>query len=112
MISPQPIKKEELMPRIQGTTDNATSFLRAFRKNPAGPPPEQWPSPAILRKWLRRPSFRAALISLQQTLQLQADFHLATAANRAAAQAFSNPSAIENQNSKIENLRLLRLSHL
>jgi hypothetical protein len=100
------------MPRISGTTDNATSFLRAFRKNPAGPPPEQWPSPAILRQWLRRPSFRAALKSIQETLLLQADFHLATAATRAALTMIDphDPqSEIRNPKSA---MNVLRLSHL
>jgi hypothetical protein len=100
------------MPRIPGNSNAASSFLRSFRTSPSGPPPEKWPAPAVLRRWLRRPAFRAAFSSLQDTLRLQADFHLSTAATRAAAaQALCDPS-IENQNSKIENLQLLRLSHL
>jgi len=33
------------MPRITGTTDAQTTFLRAFRHNPTGPAPADWPTP-------------------------------------------------------------------
>ncbi len=100
------------MPRIPGNSNAASAFLRSFRTNPAGPPPDKWPAPAILRRWLRRPAFRAALSSLQDTLRLQADFHLATAASCAAALAAPDPAASETAKSKVEILQLLRLSHL
>jgi DNA-directed RNA polymerase specialized sigma24 family protein len=72
------------MPRVDGTTNAQTTFLRAFRTNPAGPAPADWPSPAILRRWLRRPAFVRALTSLREALRFRAQFHLANAANQAA----------------------------
>ena len=49
------------MDNISGTSRLQTIFLRAFRLQPAGSTPDQWPSPAILRRWLRKPPFRRAL---------------------------------------------------
>ena len=71
------------MPDIPNTTRAQTIFLRAFRTNPGGPPPSLWPTPAILRKWLRRPGFLRALNSILDTLRFQSDFHLANANRRA-----------------------------
>jgi hypothetical protein len=68
------------MPDLKGTTRAQTIFLRAFRNDPAGPPAEQWPSAMVLRRWLRREGFAAALGSLMQSLRYQADFHLTAAA--------------------------------
>src|SRR5688572_12070892 len=100
------------MPRIAGTTNRQTTFLRAFRTNPAGPPPDQWPSPLILRKWLRRQAFRAALESLRDTHRFQTDFHLAAAASAAARKlsASSQDSALSTQDLK-DLAHLLRLAH-
>jgi hypothetical protein len=98
------------MPRIQGTTNAQSTFLRAFRKSPTGPTREQWPNPAILRKWLRRPAFRTALHSLRETLRFQVDFHLALTAAQ-AAQKFTNPphgSGLSTHDFE----KLLRLAHL
>jgi hypothetical protein len=95
------------MPRITGTTDAQSTFLRAFRHDPAGPAPADWPHPAVLRRWLRRPAFLTALNSLHQTLRFQIDFHLATAAARAAA-AFTAQPQLTTQDFN----RLLRLAHL
>ena len=72
------------MPRIAGTSDAQSRFLRTFHTCPGGPPPDQWPSPAIFRRWLRRPGFKRAFDSLQQTLRIQTEFHLAAAATNAA----------------------------
>ena len=36
------------MTYIKGTTRAQTIFLRAFRKNPAGPPPDQWPDQDVI----------------------------------------------------------------
>ncbi len=99
------------MPKVKGNTDAASTFLRAFRKSPAGPPPHKWPAPSVLRRWLRRPAFRAALRSIQQTLRLQSDFHLTTAATLAAAKLDPKDDAITPQS--LDKLtQLLRLSHL
>ena len=52
------------MPRQKDLTHRQTIFLKAFRTHPNGPPPDAWPSPAILRRWRRRPTFRRAMDSL------------------------------------------------
>ena len=96
------------MPRIKGTSHAQTIFLRAFRNSPTGPQPTDWPSPAILRRWLRRPTFRQALQSVQETLRLQADFHLTNAATKAAQQVESQHDAFTTQ----DLTRILRLSHV
>src|SRR5947207_12875074 len=97
------------MPRVIGCNDRQSSFLRSFRSNPSGPPPKDWPSPAILRRWLRRPSFRSALQSIQSTLRIQESF-LLTAASSTALRTLdpvaSSPDIIRH------TLALLRLSHL
>jgi hypothetical protein len=98
------------MPRIQGTTNRQSSFLRAFRNNPAGPPPDQWPSPLILRKWLRRQAFRAALESLRDTHRFQTDFHLAAAASAAAKALTATDTPLTPDALKTVS-QLLRLAH-
>jgi hypothetical protein len=102
------------MPRIPGTTNAQTIFLRAFRRHPAGPPPEDWPSPAIVRRWLRRPAFLSALADLREVLRFRTDFHLTLAASQAAEQLQSPPtggSALDPQDHK-RLLNLLRLAHV
>ncbi|MFI5380980.1 MAG: hypothetical protein ACHRHE_16905 [Tepidisphaerales bacterium] len=97
------------------TTRAQNVFLRAFRLQPAGPNPDQWPSPAILRRWLRRPTFRRALASIQDTLRIQSDFHLATAATRASAQLASlrDPSPDQTQSESLDTVEsILRLAHV
>lgn len=96
------------MPRIKGTTNAQTIFLRAFRNNPAGPPPQDWPAPAVLRRWLRRPTFRRALQSLQDSLRFQADFHLSNLATQAAQKL----SVQDAHLTTLDLNRLLRMSHL
>ena len=99
------------MPRINGTNDTQSKFLRVFLTNPAGPPADAWPSPVVLRRWLKKPSFRAALAQIREAYRSQVEMHLASAAARCALNVAQNQ--IENQNSKIENnLELLRLYHL
>ena len=106
------------MPRITGTNNRQSKFLRAFLKNPAGPPHDAWPSPVILRRWLKNPNFQHALNQIQHAYRLQADLELSAASASATAllKLALNPDSdpqIENQKSKIENsLRLLRLSHV
>src|SRR3954465_13726084 len=72
------------MPRIKGTSNEQRRFLRALRKSPAGPAADDWPSPAILRRWLRSRGFVAAMRSLEATLRWQADFELILASANAA----------------------------
>jgi len=89
-------------------SDRQQSFLRAFVNNPSGPAAQDWPSPAILRRWLRKPRFRSALNSLQLSIRFQTDFHIASAATSAArnldnADAPPDPKQLQT---------ILRLSHL
>ncbi|HEY7119391.1 MAG TPA: hypothetical protein VH475_22560 [Tepidisphaeraceae bacterium] len=102
------------MSNIAGTTRAQTSFLRAFRNNPAGPAPTDWPSPAILRRWLRRPAFRRALQSVQDVLSFQADFHLTVAATDAARKLIAaDPASPALNHQDVRQLtQLLRLAHL
>jgi len=96
------------MPDIKGTTRRQTLFLRAFPTHPAGPAPADWPSPAILRKWLRKPAFVKALHSLQEALRFQTDFHLSNAATNAARKFAAQDSELTTQDLN----RLLRHAHL
>jgi hypothetical protein len=102
------------MPRIPGTTNAQTLFLRAFRHHPAGPPPEDWPSPVVLRRWLARPAFLNALATLREVLHLRTEFHLAAAANQAAQELQSPPTpdaGLTPQDYK-RRLDLLRLTQV
>ena len=108
------------MSDIPGTTRAQTKFLRAMSKNPSGPPPELWPSPSALRRWLRRPGFLKALQSVREALFFQADIHLAYTANsafqalkHALANLPSDPDLRKLQNATIHAAsRLARISHL
>ncbi|HLL88284.1 MAG TPA: hypothetical protein VK324_03180 [Tepidisphaeraceae bacterium] len=95
--------------------------MKAFRTHPDGPPPDCWPSPAILRRWLRRPTFRAALLSLRDTMRWQADLQLTAAAavathalqHAAAAVPTADLEAATAQQRSVTALtRLLRIYHL
>jgi hypothetical protein len=72
------------MPRIPDTSNRQTSFLRALRSGPDGLARAVWPSAVVLRRWMRRPGFRAALASLSGALSARADFELLMASARAA----------------------------
>ncbi len=96
------------MSNINGTTRHQTLFLRAFRNHPNGPPYEMWPSPAVLRKWLRKPAFIRSLRSVQEALRFQTDFHLSNAAKQAAKKLSAEDSALTTQDLN----RLLRHAHL
>ena len=97
------------MPDIPGTSRAQTIFLRAFAKNPSGPPPQAWPSPSILRRWLRRPRFRAALRSIEETLKFRSDFLLTATAST----AFQSIDAGNPSHDQLRDLySFLRLSHL
>ncbi len=54
-----------------GTSRAQRVFLRAFREKVDGPEASDWPSPAVLRRWMRRPGFRGAMRSLMQSLRMQ-----------------------------------------
>jgi hypothetical protein len=103
------------MTSVKGTTRAQTIFLRSFRKNPAGPPADQWPSVTILRRWLRRRAFRAALESLRDTYRFQTDFQLAAAAAAAsqilAAAAATGAAAALTPDDRKKLCELLRLAH-
>jgi len=96
------------MSNINGTTRHQTLFLRAFRTHESGPPHEMWPSPSILRKWLRKPAFIRSLRSVQEALRFQTDFHLSNAAKQAAKKLSAEDSALTTQDLN----RLLRHAHL
>jgi DNA-directed RNA polymerase specialized sigma24 family protein len=98
------------MPRIPGTTNAQTTFLRAFRSNPAGPPPADWPTPSLLRRWLRRPAFCRALDSLQRAHRFRADFLLTTAATHAAERLNDQAGALADDPRRLAEL--LRLAHV
>jgi len=102
------------MPNMPGTTRAQSTFLRRFRDNPAGPPPDEWPYPATLRKWLRHEPFRRALDSIRDTLQFYADFQLARAASLAASRlATTGDSSGDLATADLKRLaELLRLAHL
>jgi hypothetical protein len=104
------------MSRIKGTTERQTLFLRAFRTHQSGPPPELWPSPAIFRRWMRRPTFARAVDSLLDAVRLQTDFHLAFAALHSARQVACSAAAPPNPDVPAPKLpdpnQLLRLAHL
>ena len=102
------------MPRIPGTTNRQSAFLRALRTHLDGPPPELWPSPAILRKWLRREPFRRALDSIRDTLTYQTDFNLASAASKAAKKYLAATASPDNPPTHADTralAHLLRLAH-
>jgi hypothetical protein len=60
-------------------------FLRRLIAADGTLPPDAWPSPLILRRWLRNDSFRRALFELRDGFRFQADLHLSAASARAAA---------------------------
>jgi len=99
-------------------------FLQAFRDNPAGPPPSQWPAPSTLQRWLRNENFRNTLNQYRDTMHFQADFHIAAAATTAAKSIHSTitpttdtpnstPTDAPDLTKQLKSLTdLLRLSHI
>jgi hypothetical protein len=104
------------MPRIPGTSNQQSAFLRAFRTHQNGPPAELWPSPALFRRWMRRPTFARAVDSLLQAVRFQTDVHLAFAACHAARQAAQTAAAPHNPAAPApkppDPNQLFRLHHL
>ncbi|MCY2950505.1 MAG: hypothetical protein NTU53_00820, partial [Planctomycetota bacterium] len=102
-----------IMKHTSRITPRQTIFLRSLVQSP--PDPAAWPSPTILRRWLRRPPFLRALDTLRQTLNYASDLLLAYAASSAAL-ALHQPPLPDSSQSKIDNpkskIDLLKLSHL
>ena len=65
-------------------TNSQYWFLRCVRRHPEGVPMSHWPRAATLRRWMRRPLFVRAMITLRETLRFESDFILAGTATRAA----------------------------
>ena len=97
------------MPNFQGTSRAQSNFLRAFRTDPFGPPVEKWPSPAILRRWLRRPGFVQAMRSIRDAMRYQADFQLLAAA---ASASHAMHSSVSTSDRALETAQLNAMSSL
>ena len=103
------------MNRKGQVTRAQTKFLRGFAANPYGPPAGEWPSPVVLRRWLKRPGFRGAMNSILRALRYQADFHLTAAAASAAhlLHGTIRSGEVDSVRKQVEALiQLLRMSHI
>lgn len=103
------------MPDLKGTTRAQTLFLRAFAKHPHGPPADQWPSPVILRRWLKRPGFCGAMNSILRSLRYMADFHITAAAASGSHLLHGTIQGgdVDAVRKKIESLiQLMRMAHI
>ena len=100
------------MPDIKGTNRAQTLFLRSFRRSPTGPAPEDWPSITLLRRWLRKPAFKAALDSIREALRFHAEFYLTIGASRAAQTLGTAQQAALNSDDVKTLSELLRHAHL
>jgi len=65
-------------------TNRQLDFLRQLRKHPDSLPLMAWPRATTLRKWMRRPRFRMAIESLEESFQVEARLLMAGAAAQAA----------------------------
>ncbi len=103
------------MSNLPGTSRAQTKFLRSLRTDAFGPGVEKWPSPAILRRWMRRPGFLNAMRSVREAMRYQADFQLLSAAASAAhvlhTSVIAGDHASQTQEFKAMS-ELLKLSHL
>ncbi len=99
------------MPTNLQVTRRQNAFLRSLLQDAPGP--DLWPSPAVLRRWLRRPAFLRALDSLRLTLNYTSDILLAYASTSAALSLQQDPLS-HHSDPKWHKacLDLLRLSHL
>jgi hypothetical protein len=103
------------MSDLKGTTRAQTLFLRGFRRDPSGPAPRDWPSPVVLRRWLKRPGFCGAMNSILRALRYQADFHLTAAAASGAhlLHEAAHSGEVHDVRRNIESLiQLLRMAHI
>jgi hypothetical protein len=92
-----------------------TKFLRGFARNPDGPPADEWPSPVVLRRWLKRPGFCGAMNSILRAMRYKADFHLTAAAASGANLLHGAVAAgdVEIVRKQIDSLiHLLRMAHI
>ena len=80
------------MPRIPGTTNRQSAFLRSFRLDP-NPPRPSWPSRAILDRWLRRPAFRIAYDQIRESQRKARALFVFGSADQAIPRAPTPPSA-------------------
>jgi hypothetical protein len=103
------------MTNLRGTTRAQTIFLRSLKTSSSGALDAQWPSPVILRRWLRKPGFLHAMRSVRSALWYQADFQLLAAAT-SAAQALQTTIAGGNYEEQTRQLaalgNLIKLAHL
>jgi hypothetical protein len=103
------------MPRIPGTTNAQTKFLRSFIKNSNDCTPHSWPAPAVLRRWLRRPGFIHAMESLKQAIRFQSDFQLILSAAQAATEVERSVLDQDPNNEQARQIaalsNLLKLAH-
>src|ERR1700760_586660 len=100
------------MPRVEGLSNEQGTFIRAFRRSPAGPPVQGWPRPVVLRRWMSKPAFRRALGEIRSAGELQTRVRLA-AAGVAAADGLRTTAPGESSDDRRasfqQNLDLLRL---
>ena len=103
------------MADIKGTTRAQTLFLRALSKSQCGPRAEHWPSPAVLRRWLRREGFVNAMDSVRDALRFQADFQLLSAA-ASASQILHTSACSDDHEAARAKMKafadLMKLAHL
>jgi hypothetical protein len=74
------------MPKQPRMTNAQMDFLRNLKKHPNSLPLLAWPRATTLRKWMRRPRFRAAIRSLEGAFEVEARLLMAGAAAQAAMQ--------------------------
>src|SRR5262245_51172630 len=102
------------MPNITGTTRVQSIFLRALRDDP-NLDPNYWPSPFLFRKWIRRPAFRQALLSLRAADCFRSAILLSQTASRASlllqAHIMGTDDFDLDEHQVAEYTNLLRLSH-
>src|SRR5437870_3898469 len=103
------------MPDIKGTTRAQTLFLRTLSKSQFGPRAQDWPSPAVLRRWLGQPGFVNALDSVRDALRYQADFQLLSAA-ASASQILHTSACSDDHEAAGAKMKafadLMKLAHL
>ena len=101
------------MPNIAGTTRVQSNFLRALREDPSLPA-DHWPTPFLFRKWLRRPAFRRALMSLRDANRFRSAYHLSRSAADASTLLYGylrNEKGYDLESDQVTFLsNLLRLS--